>query len=353
MGSGGKGASQGVPCPRCGYDQSGIIASWSDSCPLAGACSECGLEFAWSDVAIPGRAVLPGFIEHESPGAFGAGLWTATWRTWAWTLFPWRFWSRVKLHHRVRWTRWVVWALVLIGGLHLFCAAIRTSADLTHLRRGPTAVLMGGMTIPIDRRMSLDLAAAVFIEHLAHPLVQIEGTWYPDTRTTPARPRLVRPWHWRATWFPDRVSAVIAVTLGAWCMYPLMLCVLPATRKEAKVRTMHVARATVYSLGVISILESLRVLEAVRTVVMGKVPMPRYGTRGVGEFDLNMGNGVNAGAFPIMFIMLVWLSAWWYCAIGMGFKIRRARLVWGVTMVTMLLAVVIVVCATDLLFKPY
>lgn len=40
-------------CPRCGYDQSGVIATWQDSCPLAGLCSECGLTFAWSAVLNP------------------------------------------------------------------------------------------------------------------------------------------------------------------------------------------------------------------------------------------------------------------------------------------------------------
>lgn len=37
-------------CPRCDYDQSGHVATWTDSCPLWGRCTECGLDFPWSNI---------------------------------------------------------------------------------------------------------------------------------------------------------------------------------------------------------------------------------------------------------------------------------------------------------------
>lgn len=37
-------------CPRCGYDLSGSMAAWTQTCPLRCTCSECGLEFRVSDV---------------------------------------------------------------------------------------------------------------------------------------------------------------------------------------------------------------------------------------------------------------------------------------------------------------
>ena len=40
-------------CPRCGYSQRGIVASWRDACPLAGRCAECGLDFVWSELLRP------------------------------------------------------------------------------------------------------------------------------------------------------------------------------------------------------------------------------------------------------------------------------------------------------------
>lgn len=40
-------------CPRCGYDLHGTIDTWTDACPLTGVCSECGLEFIWSEILCP------------------------------------------------------------------------------------------------------------------------------------------------------------------------------------------------------------------------------------------------------------------------------------------------------------
>lgn len=36
-------------CPQCGHDLEGEVATWTQSCPLAGACPECGREFGWSE----------------------------------------------------------------------------------------------------------------------------------------------------------------------------------------------------------------------------------------------------------------------------------------------------------------
>ncbi len=40
-------------CPKCGYDQSGEIATWESQCPLEGRCPECGFDFVWADVMDP------------------------------------------------------------------------------------------------------------------------------------------------------------------------------------------------------------------------------------------------------------------------------------------------------------
>lgn len=37
-------------CPRCAYDLSGETGRWSDRCPIAGTCPECGLELSWREV---------------------------------------------------------------------------------------------------------------------------------------------------------------------------------------------------------------------------------------------------------------------------------------------------------------
>src|SRR5262245_20022741 len=51
-------------CPRCGYDLAGTLALWRDSCPLDGACPECGLAFRWSDVLVPLRLMPRWLLEH-------------------------------------------------------------------------------------------------------------------------------------------------------------------------------------------------------------------------------------------------------------------------------------------------
>lgn len=51
------GATVQAECPRCGYDLSGTVATWTDSCPVDGRCTECGLELSWCDVLDPARRV--------------------------------------------------------------------------------------------------------------------------------------------------------------------------------------------------------------------------------------------------------------------------------------------------------
>ncbi len=37
-------------CPKCGYDQSGEIATWESQCPISGVCSECGEPISWREI---------------------------------------------------------------------------------------------------------------------------------------------------------------------------------------------------------------------------------------------------------------------------------------------------------------
>ncbi len=67
------------PVPRCGicrYDLSGAPAAWRDSCPLTGACPECGAAFAWKD-AFAGAALAPAWLFEYAPRA-GPRAWLAT-----------------------------------------------------------------------------------------------------------------------------------------------------------------------------------------------------------------------------------------------------------------------------------
>ena len=54
--------AQTPTCPRCGYDLSGIVASWKDACPLTGICSECVLEFQCRYLLDPRFKIKPWFF---------------------------------------------------------------------------------------------------------------------------------------------------------------------------------------------------------------------------------------------------------------------------------------------------
>lgn len=56
-------------CPVCGYDQSGLIASWADTCPLRGACSECGSAIDLSELHRPDLFEETHYFEHPRSGS--------------------------------------------------------------------------------------------------------------------------------------------------------------------------------------------------------------------------------------------------------------------------------------------
>ncbi len=103
-------------CPRCAYDLTGHTGGWAEVCPLDGRCSECGLDFRWGTVLNPALQSLPWLYEH-SPRWWAARAWLETTIRAA---FPWHFWRRVELHHRVSpsrlWQWWAgAWILLLLG----------------------------------------------------------------------------------------------------------------------------------------------------------------------------------------------------------------------------------------------
>ena len=85
-------------CPRCGYDQSGPVASWTAACPLSGLCAECGRAFVWADLFDPKRQDLPWHVEH-APSLFAVALRIpgTAWRM----LWPAVFWRLAGVHTRV------------------------------------------------------------------------------------------------------------------------------------------------------------------------------------------------------------------------------------------------------------
>lgn len=58
-------SSHNYPCPRCGYDLSGVVDSWTEQCPVEGVCSECGLKLKWRNLLDPSLAQTSRFFESQ------------------------------------------------------------------------------------------------------------------------------------------------------------------------------------------------------------------------------------------------------------------------------------------------
>ena len=88
-------------CPRCGYELRGIVDSWTESCPLLGVCSECGLEFKWSEVFCPDKYEPVWCVEFRTAG----WLPRSALKTLMMSFRPWRFWRELKMSHEIHWRR--------------------------------------------------------------------------------------------------------------------------------------------------------------------------------------------------------------------------------------------------------
>lgn len=109
-------------CPRCGYDQSGVITAWTDRCPLEGRCSECGLEFWWRQV-LGEQALGPVWsVEHGprlSARRLARAYMTAVWQR--------GLWKRFELVAEVRTERLTAFAAVSFLVNHLLLAVLLTA----------------------------------------------------------------------------------------------------------------------------------------------------------------------------------------------------------------------------------
>lgn len=230
-------------CPRCGYDQSGVVASWTSECPARGTCSECGLDFRWRDV-LDGRALPPPWsFEHGGPlSAPRLGS------TIARSLWPRTLWRRLEMHHPVRPARLLVVALASPLLAHLICAGARIV------------------------RQGLDAAAA--------------GTLYAWTPPPPPRPPpppgpgfmgfggwagpppfglpdalAIVAWPYEPTASLFSYHAGYALATVAWCAavalaVPATIGLLRQTMRAARVRPVHLVRGVGLSVAPVTALAS-------------------------------------------------------------------------------------------------
>lgn len=280
---------------------------------MEGTCSECGLVFAWADVFDPVRSDLRGFVEHVRTPVLGWASFRAAFRTWAWTAWPGRFYARVLMTHRFDWRRMLLWPLLILLPLHALASALgsvriaafpRTFGSMTGVTGWQVVGYLSSWTFPIA---SLQPSAI--------------GTMWP--------PQIV--------WLLSGAPAYVYMALAMHGGYAALMLVLPTTRRIAKLRIGHIARAAVYGLAWVPLLCVFRAARnGLLLVQAAATPMPA-GWPGVGAPGPRPVRLADFGEEPIRFLLMAWVALWWLSAMRRGWKLSEYWLVWGVLTVAAVL----------------
>jgi len=302
-------------CPRCGYDQTGTVDTWTDNCPLESLCPECGYTFAWSDVWYPDRQRLPGFFEHEK------GLWpsfVAAWRTMAWIILPFVFWSRVQMHYEVRVRRVLLWLVVVFASMWVAVFLLRATAFFLD---GANGVGVGSTLNSVLIDLSNGFVFPLF--DLDKTVLTIGANGMPVLR--PGLSVIFLPAYW---------SPVFLGIFGQALAVPILLLMLPVTRRRCKIRKVHVFRAAVYGqswvffhLLLLLVSAALGVIDADWYLALGMTgPITNF----MYEYRL-----------VYALILASWIATWWWCALAIGFRMPEATRHWLVLMVAAVLILLI------------
>lgn len=221
-------------CPRCGYDQRGVIAMWNDkgACPLEGVCTECGLEWRWGEIFNP-RLDPPRWCVE-----YALHWWAIPPRfvtTVAMVCLPWRFWRSLKLTHPPQWRRLTGFVAAMVIVYALAIGAAQASRAWLWWRQEFT----GGYSQTIERPYYMLYCAALPLSR-THPGTFMRRGWsVPSPMPQPLR-FFIDDWRYE---------------LGQWrhMLWLHVLCamsfvLLPFSLRRAKVRWVHVARIAIYGL---------------------------------------------------------------------------------------------------------
>jgi hypothetical protein len=298
-------------CPRCGYDQTGTVDTWTDQCPLESLCPECGYTFAWSDVWYLDRHKLSGFFEHEK------GHWpsfVAAWRTLLWVLVPFVFWSRVQMHHEVRVRRVLLWSVVVFASMWAAVSILRAVAFYLD---GASGVGVGS-TISTTL---IDLSNA-----FVFPVFYLDSTaWSFAPNGMPiSRPGL------SVNFLLVYWSPVFLGIVGQAVAVPILLLLLPVTRRRCKIRKVHVLRAAVYGQSWVFFHLLLLLISALIGAIDADWDLALAMSGPINDFlyEYRLGYALFMGS---------WIATWWWCVLAIGFHMPRATRHWLVLMVAAIL----------------
>lgn len=225
-----------VACPRCGYDLRGVVATWRNTCPLEGVCTECGLDFRWTELLNRGLVAPDWHVETPlRHRRFPRRVLGTLWRSIARPLLHWR---SLRMSHPIR-------PAAIIGYLlGLIVVAYVGVAITTALMVERELAVSGAMAFD---RLRVPLFALIHpmnssrIDYAIDPLGPIPWAAGP----TACRPPL--------GWFTAAAQAIglAALFLAAWyAATALVFLALPVTRRRCKVRMEHVWRIAALGIGV-------------------------------------------------------------------------------------------------------
>jgi hypothetical protein len=288
--------SQAAPppqCPRCGYDQSGVVESWHSTCPLAGVCSECGLELEWRLLLNPQLSGPPwSFEQAESALALRCFLTSLR------TLLPWRMWRELHLAHRIRSGR--LFAFAAVGACVWY--------GLIHLQ----AAWAAGWFAP--RWWVLPHSFAEWLELIVWPYgaPALDG--------------------WAAV-----LGAMLLVGFLPVLLMGLWMSVLGTTLSLARVRKAHLWRGIIYGIpgGVMLVPLMAALVLAFSTVVSAPADSVVAMTLG-----------------PVIALYLCWVGAWWLAFVKHYLRLARSGLIVGVLMIPTVLALAVGLIGLMLVNSP-
>jgi len=280
-------------CPKCGYDQSGEIATWETQCPLEGRCPECGLDFAWCDVFDPVLNDLYWYSEHAR------SIWGMIWCTprTLWMLaLPHGFWREVDVVKRVSVFRLFAWALIIVAAMHLL-----------------VAILNGYVAWTQHNWSSRSWTLAQYLqEYRGHGVAEIifDGFAYPYFNAVPqaysSKWSLYITPGWSGAWYEYLIKPLVFET-GFIMLWLIVLLAIPQSRRIAQIRSAHMIRAMILSVMILVLTYELTWLNRL-------------------VYELTINKMYWQLSRVVVPAAVIWQLVFWASAIGIGWRVRPWKL---------------------------